>query len=129
MIGIAADEAHRKGEALRPLVELGIGRQGCIDIIAQEGLPIPHKSGCYICPFQGNAQWRELWERFPELFDRAMMLEESTRRSRSGRWHATLDPQGKINLRQRKLNYESQMTLPEVDMDELLAYKPGVCGI
>lgn len=129
MLGIAADEVRRKGDALRPLVEMGIDRQGCVDIIASEGLPIPRKSGCYICPFQRNEQWRELWENHPDLFQRAMRLEENTPRSKSGRWHATLDPQGKITLRQRKLAYESQMTLPEIDMDALLAYKPCICGI
>lgn len=129
MLGIAADEAHRKMDADRPLVEWGISRQDCVDIIAAEGLSVPRKSGCYICPFQRNAQWRELWEHHPDLFDRAMRLEESTVRSKSTRWNATLDPHGKVTLRQRKLAYESQMTLPEIDMDALLAYKPCVCGI
>ena len=132
MLGIAADEAHRKTDAVRPLVEVGIGRQDCIDIIAAEGLIIPRKSGCYICPFQRNEQWRELWERYPELFKRVMKLEESTKRTwsdRFGRGHACFDPQGKITLRQRKLAYDSQISLPEIDMDALLAYKPCVCGI
>jgi len=129
MLGIAADEAHRQGDAIRPLVEWGIGRQDCVDIIAAEGLPIPRKSGCYICTFQGNTQWRELWERHPKLFDRAMRLEEGTAGSKSARWNTTLDPHGKITLRMRKLSYESQMVLPEIDMDALLAYRPCVCGI
>jgi len=129
MLGIAADEAHRKGGALRPLVEAGIDRQGCIDIIDAEGLPVPRKSGCYICPFQRDEQWRELWENHPDLFERAMRLEENTPRSQSGRWHATFDPHGKVTLRQRKLAYESQMTLPMIDMDALLAYRPCICGV
>ena len=127
MLGIAADEAHRKVDAVRPLVEAGVTREGCIEIIEVEGLDVPQKSGCYICPFQRDDQWRMLWERHPELFERAMLLEENTKRSKSGRWHATLDPSGKITLRQRLLAYESQMTLPEIDMDDLLRYKPCIC--
>ena len=129
MIGIAADEAHRQGDAIRPLVEAGITRKGCIEIIEAEGLDVPQKSGCWVCPFQRNDQWRMLWERHPDLFERAMLLEESTKRSKNGRWHATLDPAGKITLRQRKLAYESQMKLPEIDMDGLLRYKPCICTL
>jgi len=130
MLGIAADEAHRQNQAIRPLVDQGIGRRGCIDIIAAENLPIPRKSGCYICPFQRDSQWRELWERHPDLFERAMKLEENTQRSdKSKRWNSIIDPSGKTTLRQRKLAYDSQMTLPEIDMDALLAYKPCVCGV
>lgn len=132
MIGIAADENHRAPDSIRPLVEMSIGRQDCINIIESEDLSIPRKSGCYICPFQRDSQWRELWERYPTLFERVMKLEENTNRrknDRFGRGHACLDPRGQTTLRQRKLAYESQMTLPEIDMDALLAYKPCICGI
>ena len=129
MLGIAADEAHRQGDAIRPLVQAGVTREGCIDIIEAEGLDVPQKSGCYICPFQRNDQWRMLWERHPELFERAMLLEENTKRSKSGRWHATLDPAGKITLRQRLLAYESQMELPGIDRDDLLRYQPCICTL
>ena len=129
MLGIAADERHRQPNAIRPLVEAGVTREGCIEIIEVEGLDVPQKSGCFVCPFQRNSQWRTLWERYPELFERAMLLEESTKRSKNGRWHATLDPAGKITLRQRKLAYESQMKLPEIDMDGLLRYKPCICTL
>jgi len=129
MIGIAADEAHRQGNAVRPLVEAGVTREGCIEIIEAEGLDVPQKSGCFICPFMNKHQWRILWERHPELFERAMLLEENTKRSKSGRWHATIDPSGKITLRQRLLAYESQIELPGIDMDDLLRYKPCICTL
>lgn len=130
MIAIAADEAHRQPDAIRPLVDIGIARKGCIEIIKSAGLDVPQKSGCYICPFQGNHQWRTLWERHPELFERVARLEESAqRKSTVAAWNATLDPKSKYTLRQRQLSYESQMTLPEIDMDELLEYKPCVCGV
>jgi len=129
MIGIAIDERWRQPHRIRPLVDAGITREGCIKIIEAEGLDVPQKSGCYLCPFQRNAQWRMLWERHPELFERAMLLEESTERSKNGYWRATLDPSGKITLRQRKLAYESQMELPDFDMDDLLRFKPCVCTL
>lgn len=129
MVGIAADEAHRKPDAIRPLVDRSIDRKGCIDIIRRAGLDVPQKSGCYICPFQKADQWRELWHRHPELYARAEALEASAKRTKNGHYTASLDPSGKITLAQRRAAFESQLTLPEMDMDDLRAYQPCVCGL
>ena len=32
-----------------PLIEWGIDRAGCVDLITSEGLPVPPKSACYFC--------------------------------------------------------------------------------
>ncbi len=87
-IGIDAGEAHRANriiegcrpgeEKLFPLIEQGIDRNGCIEIIKAHGLPVPIKSGCYICPFQRRGQWVELRTRHPELYCRAKRLEDTT---------------------------------------------------
>jgi len=127
LIGIAADEAHRQPDKIRPLVDWGIDRKECIRIIERAGLEVPQKSGCYICPFMRDSQWRALWERHPELFERAAALEELV--SAKHNKVATLDPSGKTTLRQRQYAYEHQLTLPEFDMDELLAYRPCMCGV
>ncbi len=58
-----------------PLIAEGIDRQGCIDLIQHHGLPVPPKSGCYICPFQGRADFLKLREQKPELFCKAKTLE------------------------------------------------------
>lgn len=85
-LGIDAGEAHRiprllegcrPGEEKRfPLVDQGIDRNGCIEIIQRHGLPVPIKSGCYICPFQRASQWRELYRLHPDLYCKAKRLEE-----------------------------------------------------
>jgi hypothetical protein len=130
MIGIAADEAHRQRGRNCPLVDRGIDRAECIRIIERAGLDVPQKSGCYICPFQRASQWRELWHRHPDLYARAQELEENVKRARSKPGAmVTLDISGKITLRQRRLAFESQMVLPEVDMDELRQYQPCVCTL
>ena len=74
LIGIDWGEAKRakiateKGVENRyPLIESEIDRQGCKDIIAAHNLPIPIKSGCFICPFQKRQQWIELRKNHPEL--------------------------------------------------------------
>jgi hypothetical protein len=126
-LGIAADEANRVPDALRPLVDAGITREGCIKIIQGAGLDVPQKSGCYICPFQSRHQWRALWERHPDLYARAEALE--TRVGQERHKNATFDPDGKVTLPQLRLGFENQMVLPGVDMDELLRFKPCICTL
>ena len=81
-IGIDADEERRAKDSAVDgmtnrfqLIEQGIGRQGCIDIIEAHGLRVPPKSGCYICPFQRRSQWVELNQAHPELWCKAIGLE------------------------------------------------------
>ncbi len=128
LIGIAADESHRQTQARRPLVDRFIGREGCVRIIEAEGLPVPRKSGCFICPFQRDGQWRELWERYPELFERAKRLEELVRRRSAGRFRASLDVAGKSTLRDRELRYRGQAMM-DFDGEDLRAYQPCTCGL
>ena len=77
LLGISADEAHRQRKARRPLVEHGITREDCARVIAGQGLALPRKSGCWFCPLQAEAQWRELYVVHPELFAQAVELEEA----------------------------------------------------
>ena len=85
-IGIAADEIHRirhdshpNIRNVYPLVDLGVSRQGCIDIIRQAGLPVPPKSGCYFCPFNSAPRWQLINSQHPELFESAIRLEENSK--------------------------------------------------
>lgn len=75
-IGFSLDEIRRvKGEDGRryPLIDLMLTRADCEHIILAAGLPLPHKSRCWMCPHQHNAEWREvradaeLWRRAIEL--------------------------------------------------------------
>jgi len=66
-----------KGQEFRyPLIEAEIDRQGCKEIITRHGLPVPMKSGCYICPFQRVGQLRELRRKHPDLFCKLEQLED-----------------------------------------------------
>ena len=83
LIGFSTDEEHRakfsidKGIENRfPLLEYEISRQGCVDIIKASGFPVPIKSGCYFCPFQRIGQWKLLRRKHPDLFCKAVKLEQ-----------------------------------------------------
>jgi len=60
-----------------PLVDWKIDREACKDIIKQEGLEVPIKSGCYFCPFQTKKKWIELLNTHPELFEQSFVFEEN----------------------------------------------------
>ena len=128
LIGIAADEAHRTRDMRYPLIERGITRQGCIDIIRTEGLDVPMKSGCYICPFQRTDMWRELYRRYPQLYERAARLEEIATERRNEVTH--LRPGGDYTLRELQAIIEQQMPLfDDSELDDLLIYKPCLCEV
>lgn len=82
-IGIDASESHRakiasdKGlENRYLLIEHGIDRHGCIDLIEKHELPVPIKSGCWFCPFQRIGQWRLLRRKHPDLWCKIISLEK-----------------------------------------------------
>ena len=98
-MGIDAGEAHRAADRdlkYFPLVQEGIDLQGCINIIKGVGLDIPVKSGCYFCPFQGVKGFRALKRAHPDLFQKAMILENTSiwRRRAEGKSFAPLIPTG-----------------------------------
>jgi len=82
LIGIDAGEERRaknKKKSLRyPLIEMGINRQECKQVILRAGLGVPKKSGCFICPYQRKGQWIELKKKHPELWRIAVDLEKGT---------------------------------------------------
>lgn len=125
LLGISAEEAHRQPEKDRPLVDRGIDRNGCARIIVEAGLPLPRKSGCYLCPFQRTIQWQELYRVHPDLFERVARLEElATERREDGRI-TTSDPSGRVTLRELAAGYEAQDGL----FDWLDYYQPCMCRV
>lgn len=76
MLGICANELKRMRDdpgAVYPLRDYT--RDDCINLIGAAGLPRPHKTGCYFCPFQPKAQWLALFDLHPELWNKVIELE------------------------------------------------------
>ena len=85
-MGIAYDEVDRMRDSqveyvtnIYPLIEKQVTRQGCVEIIENEGLPIPVKSGCFFCPFSTFDRWKWLYHTHPDLYDKAIVLEENSK--------------------------------------------------
>jgi hypothetical protein len=64
-------------EAIYPLIQQGIDREKCINLIKQVGWKVPPKSGCFFCPFQHKMGWLALRENKPYLWKLAVKLEEN----------------------------------------------------
>ncbi|MCY4517211.1 MAG: phosphoadenosine phosphosulfate reductase family protein [Acidimicrobiaceae bacterium] len=89
-VAIRADEANRKGyvstkpniESRFPFVEDGIDHDGVMQILDDAGIGLPDyyewrtRSGCYFCFYQRKAEWVGLAERHPELYERAIAIEQ-----------------------------------------------------
>jgi len=78
IIGFSADEvgrATRRSDALFPLIEQGMKVADCQDVIKAQGWPIPLKSSCFFCVFQGPIEWNWLKIHHPDLVARALVME------------------------------------------------------
>ena len=93
-VAIRADESNRKGyistkpniRTRFPFIEDGIDRDGVARILEDAGIGLPTyyewrtRSGCYFCFYQRKAEWVGLAERHPELFERAVAIEQKVLR-------------------------------------------------
>lgn len=85
-LGISMDENHRAGTpedkrmkvSLRayPLLDLRLTRQDAINLIRDEGLPVPGRSACFFCPFHSGEEWTRLARNRPDLFEKACAIED-----------------------------------------------------
>lgn len=89
-VAIRADEANRKGyvstkpniETRFPFIDANIDHDGVMNILSDAGIGLPDyyewrtRSGCYFCFFQRKAEWIGLADRHPDLFERAVAIEQ-----------------------------------------------------
>jgi hypothetical protein len=119
LLGIDAGESHRaklsshQGTENRyPLIEREINREDCLKIITDHGLPIPTKSGCWICPFQSVREFKKLRREHPDLFCKAVELENNS---------------GKILVKSKNLT--QIINEPDAYLFDDMAYPPCQCGL
>lgn len=116
-IGFAQEERKRvKGHDGRrfPLLELMLTSEDCRAIIANEGLPLPKKSRCKMCPHQANHEWREIRDD-PAAWAEAVALDEEIREN---------DERGGVYL------HASRRPLTDADLDADDRKEPArQCGL
>lgn len=83
MLGISLDEFQRMRtdsgisytRLAYPLIDRRLTRAACHRIIVEAGLPTPPKSSCWFCPYHSLAAWRRLAVQHPDLWQKAIALE------------------------------------------------------
>ena len=83
------DRPKEKGEQKKyqffyPLYEWGMTRHDCIKTIKEVGLPVPPKSSCFFCPASKPHEIIRLQQTHPELFERAIRLEQNAAKNLHG---------------------------------------------
>lgn len=77
----AIDLQDKKYKKVYALIEWGWYREDCQRVIQEEGLPLPGKSSCFFCPSMKKPEIKELKRKYPNLFDRAIAIEENAQES------------------------------------------------
>lgn len=131
-LGIDAGESKRarmsttKGiESRWLLIEHDIDRNGCKELIKKNGLRVPPKSGCWFCPYQRIAQWKQLRMNHPELFCKAQKLEARNMSSRERKGKKPLSLRNDGRTLQNIIN-DKQFALPGL---EAMEYPPCQCAL
>ena len=62
-----------------PLVDRQITTAMCLHIIENFGWPQPHVSSCWMCPHKQNHEWRYIRDNHPELWRKAIEIDEEER--------------------------------------------------
>lgn len=71
------DKQHPHTVKTYPLLDLGLSRKDCRDIITDAGLPMPPKSACSFCPYSSPEAWRRLKRDDPDQFETEVEFERS----------------------------------------------------
>lgn len=112
-VGISLDEAHRAKPSRTSwittrwplLFDRPMRRGECLAYLKAQGHPIPKRSACYFCPYHSDAEWRHLRDNAPEMFERALQLDDTIRENRAR------------GIRGEQYMHGSLQPLREVDLD------------
>lgn len=108
-LGISTDEIERikPSQTKRiihkfPLINARKSRNDCLLYLQKQGLNIL-KSRCYYCGYQSNSNWHEIKKNYPELWQKAISLDEHIRNANSsirgqGFLHKSMTPLKDVNL-------------------------------
>lgn len=90
-IGISVDEVSRIKDSdvnwqryEYPLIDLGLSRKDCVELVLGYGLPTPPRSSCWMCPFHSDAEWLHIKTTMPEDWQKAVELEQEIQAKDAG---------------------------------------------
>lgn len=124
-VAIRADESNRKGyistkpniQTVFPFIEDGVDHEGVLKILEDSGVGLPSyyewrtRSGCYFCFFQRKVEWVGLADRHPELFEKAVAIEQKVLKDAGVEGDADF---AETAMRGRLYTWSNNETLPEL---------------
>jgi len=124
-VAIRADEQNRKGyvstkpniKAVFPFIEADIDHDGVLRILDEAGIGLPDyyswrtRSGCYFCFYQRKAEWVGLADRHPDLFERAVAIEQKVLKEAGDAGDADYGDRG---MKSRGYTWSQGESLPEL---------------
>ncbi len=124
-VAIRADEKNRTGyvstkpniKTVFPFVEDDIDHTGVIKILEDAGTNLPDyykwrtRSGCYFCFFQRKAEWVGLADNHPDLFKRAVAIEQKILKDAGVSGDANFESSG---MKGRQYTWSEGETLSEL---------------
>lgn len=110
-IGFSFDETKRivsimhgedRDRIRLPLVhDVPLRREQAIKIVESMGWPTPPRSACWMCPNQGDSEWRDLKENYPADFQAAIDLEKEVQKKDPFAWlHKSCIPLEQVDFSQ-----------------------------
>lgn len=104
-----------------PLIEWGLCRCRCVELVREAGYPVPRKSACMFCPYGTRGDWQRFAVGEPELFARVVKLEADKPLTKRGK---------KLTIMDYSSRKQSGTPLPQfVARPYTAKRKPcGVCG-
>lgn len=134
-LGISLDEASRMNEASEdyitleyPLIDARINRAAILAWMKEHYPEAPiRRSACFFCPFHSVAEWREIRQLYPGLYDEAVEMERALRQMKRGPFYLYKGRYG-LGLETAMANADMQgMLWPELDQFENECM--GHCGV
>jgi len=107
----AAKRDDPKYEYVYPLIEWQWEREDCLELLEKHGIKNVAKSACFFCPSSRPKEIVDLYEKHPDLLERALVIEKNAELNviqglgRNYAWSEII------------LMHKSQMTLPFVGFD------------
>jgi hypothetical protein len=68
-----------------PLIEWGLCRCRCEEMVRAAGFPIPRKSACVFCPYASRGDWQRFAIELPDQFARTVELERNRPLTKKGK--------------------------------------------
>lgn len=104
-MGMSTDELQRvkqgRGKWMKryPLIELKMNRGDCIAFVLKNGLPMPVRSSCWMCPNHRENEWKDEREHAPRDFIKAIHFEREIQKRDPHAWlHAECKPLHQVDF-------------------------------